>query len=284
MSKFFNDTLKSRGPIFPVQPTDAISVQYLGTSETEALPKVVELERNQTEPAPAAKVEILESNLLISKFKGSKLLQSAEESYRALRTRFLRIHAARNFRSVLVTSSIQGEGKTLTSLNLALSCSHLHENRVLLIDGDIRTADLTQSLGMTSRQGLAEILVGQCPPEAAVLPTNFPNLFVCGAGSPAQPPPELYASDRWKQFIEWCGNTFNLTLIDSPPILNLTDVELMLAACDGALLVVRARHTRRDELQKSAGQIESDKFLGVVYNGSEAAHNNYYSDGYKAKQ
>jgi protein-tyrosine kinase len=283
MSKFFNDTLKSRGPAFPVQPTESIGVQDVTTSETEALPRVAELERNQTEPAPAAKVEISESNLLITKFKGSKLLQSAEESYSALRTRLLRMRAARGLRSVLVTSSIQGEGKTLTSVNLAVSCSQLHENRVLLIDGDIRTAALTESLGITSRQGVAEILSGQCPPEAAVLPTNYPNLFVCGAGSTRQPPPELYASDRWKQFIEWSGHTFKLVLVDSPPVLNLTDVELMLAACDGALLVVRARHTRRDVLQKSAGQIEGDKFLGVVYNGSEAAHNNYYISAYKEK-
>jgi len=277
MSKFFNQTLKARTPIFHEQGFDFTGLQEIAENDAQTVSKPGDPVPEQSELGKVKKVIIPQSKLLLTKFEGSDSLQSAEESYRALRTRLLRLHTAGGLRSVVITSSIPGEGKTLTSLNLALSCSQLHDMRILLVDGDIRTSGLTRSLGIAPMPGLADVLSGQGTAESVVLETNHPNLFFCGAGSAMEPPAELFAGQRWQEFIERCSESFKLVLVDSPPILNLADVELMTAACDGVLLVVRARHTRRDVLQKSASQIDAQKLLGVVYNGSERAQHGYYA-------
>jgi len=164
-----------------------------------------------------------------------------------------------------------------------LCWSQLHDKRVLLLDGDIRTGGLTRLLNFTPLPGLADVLSGRCSPESAVLETNHPNLYVCGSGSTALSPPELYAGHRWHEFIQWCNESFQLVVVDAPPIMNLADVELMTAACDGVLLVVRGRHTRRDVLQKSARQLDAKKLLGVVYNISVGIHHKYYYEAAKEK-
>jgi capsular exopolysaccharide synthesis family protein len=286
MSKFFNDTMKSRQPSAAEQGFTIAGLQEEIPADV-AIPEVMQPVQ-QAEPIlppmqEVQKVEIPASRLLPERFAGSESLKSAEESYRALRTRLMRLTAAKNLKSIVITSSVPGEGKTLTSLNLALCCSQLHDMRVLLVDGDIRTGGLTRSLGFTSHAGLAEVLSGKSDAESAILETNHPNLYVCGAGSSATPAPELYAGQAWAEFIAWSKESFSLVIVDSPPIMTMADVELMTAACDGALMVVRARHTRRDELQKSAGQIDAKKLLGIIYNAAEGARHNYYYAGPKDK-
>jgi len=207
-------------------------------------------------------------------------VEPAEESYRALRTRLLRLRATQGLRSVMVTSATQGEGKTLTALNLALSCAQLHDMRVLLIDGDIRSRGLTQSLGLPSSPGLADVLSGQCTAAKAIVVTDMPNLYVASCGSPSMPPAELFASRRWQDFIGWCNESFKVILVDAPPVLNLADADLMAAACDGVLMVVRARYAQRAVLRRSAGQIDPKKLLGVVYNAVESGANRYHYQPY----
>ncbi len=279
MSKFFNETLKTQNPVLPEQGFKLAGLQEFVTADEPTVLESVEPDTAPAEVDQVKKIDIPESMLLPRKFEGSPSLQSAEEAYRALRTRLVRLSSSRELRSVILTSSVPGEGKTLTSFNLALCCSQLKDMRVLLIDGDIRTGGLTRSLGSTSSLGLADILSGRCEAEAAVLETNHPNLYVCGSGSTALSPGELYAGRRWQEFITWCRGSFRFAFVDSPPIMTLSDVELMTAACDGVLLAVRARHTRRDELQKFASQIDAKKFLGIVYNFSEGPHQKYHYSG-----
>jgi protein-tyrosine kinase len=285
MSKFFNETMKVRNPIAPEQVFDFPRLEEI---ETVVVPET-DSKAAESVPIPAQvgesrKISIPESALLLARFQGSNSLQSLEEAFRALRTRLLRICSARHLRSIIVTSAVPGEGKTLTALNLAMCCSQLHDMRVLLIDGDIRTGELTHSLGLPPSPGLAEVLSGGCDRESAVKETNHANLFVCSSGSTTLPPAELYAGNRWQEFVQWCRESFNLVVIDSPPIMSLSDVELMTAACDGVLMVVRAGHTRRDVLQKSASQIDAKKLLGAVYNFSEGSHHKYAHKYYYASQ
>lgn len=283
MSKFFDQTAKlrnlpSQGQVFDVaglNETTAVEDQpETPAAETAELSHVVETTK---------KVDILHTKLLPTQFEGSEALKAAAESYLALRTRVMRACSARALKSVIVTSSIAGEGKTLTSFNLALCCSQLPDLKILLVDGDLRTGGLSRSLGFESLPGLAETLSGQWEPEAATLETNHPNLFLCPAGSSSTPAPELYSGSRWQEFMRWCTDSFSLVLVDSPPILSLADVELMSAACDGILWVVRARRTRRDVLRKAASQVDSKKIVGVVYNDSDSAPKTDYYSGAKGK-
>jgi Mrp family chromosome partitioning ATPase len=104
------------------------------------------------------------------------------------------------------------------------------------------------------------------------------------SGSPSLPAAELLASSRWQDLIGWCNETFKMTLVDSPPALSLTDVELITAGCDGILMVVRALQTKRDLLQKCAKQLDNAKLLGVVYNAAENTSREYdYSYGSDGK-
>jgi protein-tyrosine kinase len=219
-------------------------------------------------------------NIAHVQFTNSDAMQPAEESYRALRTRLLRLRSAHGLRSVVITSAVQGEGKTLTSLNLALCCAQLHEMRVLLVDADIRSFGLSRAVAAPQGFGLADILSGKCTPEQAVLATDHPNLFVLSSGASTTPAAELFAGRRWQEFIGWCNETFKLALVDSPPVLNLSDVELITAGCDGVLVVVRAHQTKRQILEKCAGQIDSKKLLGIIYNGT--AVGTQYGYGYRS--
>ena len=194
---------------------------------------------------------------------------AAVEAYRTLRTRMLRLASSAGIRSVAVSSGTPGEGKTLTVLNLGLSCAQLRNHRVLVVDGDLRTRGLTRLFGSVTTPGLTEVLTGKATPEQAVLATEQPNLYVMTAGATHASPPELFAHKNWKEFIGWCNESFKLVLLDSPPMLPLADFELITAGCDGVLIVVRALRTPRGFLQKAASIIEPRKILGVVFNATE---------------
>ena len=204
-------------------------------------------------------------------------LQAAVEAYRTLRTRLLKAQANQGIRSLAITSTAQGEGKTLTALNLALSYSHLQSRSVLLVDGDLRTKGLSRMLGLHQFTGLSDILDTGCPFHSAVLRTDFPDLYVLPAGTSSTPPPELFARASWKEFVAWSGETFQMMFTDSPPVLDLADTELILGACESVLLVTRAGKTKRQALMKVRDQLDSKKLAGVVFNScEEAAAKNYY--------
>jgi protein-tyrosine kinase len=218
-------------------------------------------------------------------FPRNDFMEAAVESYRALRTRILRLQAQKGLRSIVISSAVPGEGKTSTTANLALCCAQLNDMPVMVIDGDLRTRGLTTLLGKVPSPGLGEILSGQASFEEAVRATDMGNLYVLGAGSSNTPPPALYSGDRWKELIGKSAEHFKLIIVDSPPIVPLADFEQISAACDAVLAVVRTHHARKDILKKASGTIDPSKLIGVVLNASitdrKEFRYNYY--GYDAK-
>jgi capsular exopolysaccharide synthesis family protein len=197
---------------------------------------------NQTESAPAA------------------------EAYKVLRTRLRNALKMKDYRSVVVTSPNRGEGKTLTALNLAACYAQLPDARVLLVDADLRTRRLTESLGESQSSGLAEALEQRAEYAEILRSTEVPRLHTVVAGRSTIPPPNLFTGGRFQEFIDWCRQSFTLVLIDSPPILALSDFELIGAACNGVLLVIRSRVTEAQAIRKAVAQINSAKLLGLVFN------------------
>jgi capsular exopolysaccharide synthesis family protein len=273
MSKFFDQSVRFREVATPFEEVSQREPQERPEVVPAVQPAAVVIETSPLDEC--RKLEIPLSSLLQSKFQGSDSLEPVQESYRALRTRLLRMRSAQGLRSIVIASAVQGEGKTMTSLNLAMCCAQLHDMRVLLVDTDIRSHGLTRLIGMPEGPGLSEVLAGTCTAEKAILSTDLPNLHILPGGMPTIPPAELLASRRFQEFVEWSAENFKLVLFDAPPVLNLADVEIVTAGCDGVLMVVRAQKTRRDVLQKSAGQLDAKKLLGVVYNGAEGAHHHY---------
>jgi capsular exopolysaccharide synthesis family protein len=281
MSKYFDQTarLHLAPAVADTTTSTATADLTLVPQAPSPAPEVVPTERVNDAPA----IEIPVARLIEGLFGGSDSLKSAQESYRSLRTRLLRQKSIDKLRSFVITSSTQGEGKTLTAANLALCCAQLHEVRVLLIDGDIRSHGLTRLLHLQGKAGLANVLEGKRDPSEALLATDCGNLSVMGCGSSDLPPAELLASAKWKELMEWSRQYFELVIVDSPPVLNLADVELISSFCDGILVVVRAQQTRREVLQSSVAQLDSKKIVGVVFNGTKGGRHSY-DYAYKAPQ
>ena len=208
---------------------------------------------------------------------------NAFEAYRSLRTKITRLQSSQGIRSLAVSSAVAGEGKTVSAFNLAISLSQLETQRVLLIDGDIRTAGLSTVAGVSDKMGLSEVLHGQCEFSNAVLATNLPRLYMVSAGEPTSGAADLFACSKWKEFVGWCNEIFDMVVVDCPPILGLADFDLISAACDGVMIVVRARRTKRETLTEMSQHLQGKKVLGVVLNGQEKRQSNYYGYHYYSR-
>jgi capsular exopolysaccharide synthesis family protein len=200
----------------------------------------------------------------------------AMEAYRGLRTQLMRLQASHDLRTIAVSSAMPGEGKTTTIVNLGLCYAQLHDMKVLLIDGDLRTKRMSLLFENSSAAGLADVLSGAASYEDAIQSTENPNLYVLTAGQAADSPPELFAGAAWIEFLERCKKEFKMILIDAPPVRPLADFELICAGCDAFMMVVRAYQTQREHLQQIVGQLDSKKLVGVVLNSAEI----HSRDGY----
>jgi protein-tyrosine kinase len=213
----------------------------------------------------------------------------AFEGYRALRTKLVRFQATQGVRSVVVTSAEAGEGKTVSIVNLGFSLTHLPSQRVLLVDADLRTCGLSRAVGALHAPGLAEVLADELPFKAATASTSVPNLYLVAAGRAHRPACDLFSGPKFKEFIGWCCETFTMILVDCPPMAGLADFEVVSAACDGVLIVIRAFRTKRERLANLVPQLQDKKVLGVLFNGHERDHHKsrygyYYSKVGKGRE
>jgi capsular exopolysaccharide synthesis family protein len=306
MSKFFNDT-RSVQKINPVPATANVDIQELvgalkqGIEASSASdPADMDLKHllqplkdshEITSQVAAGRLEKCrsiriprteEKSFLVTQYNPA--MQAAVEAYRTLRTRLVKQQTRTGARSLVVSSGAQGEGKTLTSFNLALCYANIQNWPVLLVDADLRTRGLSHLMGdPPESDGLARILEENIPYASAVLSTDVPNLYVLPAGETIASPSELFSGPQWKEFLGWACESFRLVLIDCPPALNLADFELIAAPAESVILVARSRKTAREALTKALAQIDPRKIAGVVFNAAEElSKKNYYGYGAKA--
>jgi protein-tyrosine kinase len=278
MSKYFNETQKAHQWAQQKLGGDQVDVRQMLESlkhgpETET--QVAEVRLGQCK-----KVQVGNANTTRLVLCQDDSSNAALEAYRGLRTRLMRAQAKSGLRTIAITSSLPNEGKTLTTMNLGLCFAQLPQQKVLVIDADLRTRGLSSLLKEPVTPGLAEVLAGEATLEEAIAATDHKNLFVLSAGNVSSPPPELFTGSHWQEFLGVCSEMFKVILVDTPPILPLADFELISAACDGILVVVRAHHGQRETLQKTASTIDPKKLMGVVFNATEASVKDYYSYGY----
>ncbi len=190
------------------------------------------------------------------------------EAFRQLRTniRFLGVDSL--LRSVVVTGSLEAEGKSLTAANLAVALAQAGE-RVTLVDADLRRPSVAATFGLPAGVGLTSVLVGQVG-LADALQTwreDLP-LRVLTSGPTPPNPSELLGSQRLVELIDELLTTSDIVLFDSPPLLPVTDATLLARATDGALVVARARSTRVGQLAAAVGALRSADahVLGVIIN------------------
>jgi len=284
MSRFFNETRKTQEWSSQHGKTKKLELAQVMEAAQEPLGHLKGSRASSLSACRGTRLsESSESPVLFAK---NEFTSAAAEAYRTLRTRLLRLQQDTGLRSVVISSAVPGEGKSITTLNLGICCAHLPDVRVLVIDADLRTAGLTALLGSLPAPGLGEILTGEEPYDRAIMATDTPNLYVLGVGSSTASPPALFSGDRWKELLGWCSENFSLTLVDSPPIIPLADFEQIAASCDAVLAVVRSRHADREVVRKAAQTIDARKLIGVVLNASilddgEYSYDYYGSNGKK---
>ena len=194
------------------------------------------------------------------------------ESIRQLRTNLAFLRAADGPRSgaevVLVTSALGGEGKTTTALDLARSMAEAGE-RVLLVEADLRRPTLAATLRLEPGPGLSEVLAGQAEVAAAVQPGGLDGLAVLPAGAVPPNPAELLGSARMADVVGLLRADYAKVVLDSPPLLPVTDAAVCSAVADGVLVVVRWGRTSRAEVSEAVAMLQQVRasVLGGVLNG-----------------
>jgi capsular exopolysaccharide synthesis family protein len=189
----------------------------------------------------------------------------ASEQYRILRTKI--VQHPQYPRTIVVSSALPRDGKSVTAINLAGALSLKGDSRVLLIDADFRHPSLWLQLGLEEQPGLAEVIEGLALLDEAIIQAReYPNLFVLPAGKPESNPSELLDSDSFTALFGRLKRMFKYLIIDSPPIATVADYDLLSAVSDGVIVVIRPDHTSRQACKKALDSVPKEKSLGVVMN------------------
>lgn len=202
------------------------------------------------------------------------------EQYRMLRTQLFHAAEKRQTQVVVITSALAGEGKTSTTLNLALAVAQSKESRVLVIDGDLRRPNVASYLGMRPKLGLSEVLKGEIEPLDSIVCLDEPELYVLPISRESSNPTELLSSERFAETIKELRDYFDFILIDSPPVMPFADSRLLSNHSDAVILVVRAGKAHYETVEKAAEALPSGRILGVVLNDAQHIRETDYYDYY----
>jgi capsular exopolysaccharide synthesis family protein len=202
-------------------------------------------------------------------------LSLAAEQYRSLRSRIGRAEGGQAIRVLQVTSPGTSDGKTVTSLNLALTMAQEFQRRVLVIDADLRRPRVHALLGLAPGPGLVDVLTGAASLGEALVAIPEYNLTVLPAGGPYDRPAELLGSAPMRRLIDALRSQFDGIVIDSPPAM-VSDPAAVAPLVDRLLLVVRAGSTTRPAIARAISALGSPKLLGLVFNESGASHEGTY--------
>ena len=208
------------------------------------------------------------------------------EAFRSLRTSLVFTSGGEQTRVVAVTSSQPLEGKTTTAANLALALA-LGGARVLLIDADMRRPGLHKTLGMENGTGLSQLLTAQARVRDAIQKTPEPNLLVITAGRTPPNPSELLASDRMNSFIHNLQQgPFDWIIIDTPPVLAVTDAVILAPRVSGVVFVIGSEMTRRTHAERALETLRTSRprALTAVLNRVDFDRNKYYYSRYYGYQ
>ncbi|MBE9030255.1 polysaccharide biosynthesis tyrosine autokinase [filamentous cyanobacterium LEGE 11480] len=182
------------------------------------------------------------------------------------------LHPDGALKSLVVTSALSGEGKSTLSLALAMSAARLNK-RVLLIDADLRRPSLHKLLNLQNEQGLSSLLRSDVPIAElteAQAAANRSNLAIVTAGPSPHDPAKLLSSKRMQELITRFEDSYDLVLLDAPPVLGMVDAVLSSACTSGTLLVGRLDQVTRSELDQAMSVLKPLNVVGVVANGAEA--------------
>jgi len=215
-------------------------------------------------------------------FCNSNPFAPGAEQFRTLRSRLYRIRESQPLNTLLISSAMPGEGKTLVAANLAQALVRQRGCKVLLIDADLRASRLRELLGVPTGPGLADYLQAGVTESDVIQRHQEDELFFIQAGEHITHPAELVSNGRFKQLLARVADLFDWVILDSPPILAVSDAAVLASMCDGVLMVVRAGITPAEVSQRACQELGDAHVVGVVLNSVDksAASGSYYQYGY----
>ncbi len=191
----------------------------------------------------------------------------AGESYRRLRTNLAFVRVDDPVRTIVVTSPNPEEGKTITAINLAAVLAESGKT-VVLVDGDLRRPTVAGRIGVNGGIGLTNILLGDAEPDEVVQSTDRRGLYVLASGPIPPNPTELLGSERARDVVEDLSSRYDYVVIDTTPVLPVSDAAVVGQYADGALVVLRSNRTRRSDAAEAVMRLQMAKIsiLGTVLN------------------
>lgn len=213
----------------------------------------------------------------------------AAEQFRKLRTFLSKV---KPMSTIMVTSALEGEGKTFVAANLGMGIAFDLDRYALIVECDLRNPSLPRHFGFSEDRGLSDYLIGKADIPDLLVKTSLDKLSVLPAGTPQENPAELMASKRMEDLIEEMKVRYSdrVIILDSTPILATAEAESLINIVDGVLLVIKAGHTSREIIQQTLSVIGKEKILGVVLNQIDFkssglskryfGSNGYYNYGY----
>ena len=209
------------------------------------------------------------------------------EQYKILREQLKRLRTEAGIRTIAVTSPVKRDGKTTVSVNLAAAIALEYEEKVIIIDADLRAPSVHRYFNCEGIQGLTEFLSSNSSGNVRnlVRETHVNGLRYIPSGKPTRFASELLAKEKMRRLIEDVHLEFPgyMVIIDSPPVLATPDPLVLSRLVDGVIMVIRARKTPKDYLAKALSAFSSNKILGIVLNGADlglgSKYYYYYSSG-----
>ncbi|PGZ63136.1 tyrosine protein kinase [Bacillus cereus] len=198
------------------------------------------------------------------------------EQYRNIRTNIEFTSVDNHIRSIMVTSANPGDGKTTTVANLAVVFGQ-QGKKVLVIGADLRKPSIQDLFAAHASNGLTNVLSGQTKVMQCIQKTDIENVYVMASGPIPPNPAELLGNRVMDEVLLEAYNMFDIVLIDTPPVLAVTDAQILANKCDGIILVVRSEKTEKDKIVKTKQILDkaSGKILGIVLNDKQEEQEQY---------
>ncbi len=203
------------------------------------------------------------------------------EEYRNLRTQILNRSKKRKLQAIVVASVGPSEGKSVTAANLSWLFAQADGVRALIIDADLRRPSLGEYLGIRTHSGLSDVLAGTTSLTDAMVRLEPAGLFVLPGGEARSDVAELISGPRFSEILKEARSYFDYVIIDAPPLGIFTDASLLINQTDGALLVIRANHTKYKDVDRILESLPRERMLGIILNQSEVPlmDESYYKYG-----
>lgn len=199
------------------------------------------------------------------------------EQYRTLRTNIKFSSPDSDYRSIVITSASPGEGKSTTSANLAVVFAQ-EGRRVLIVDGDMRKPTMHHTFNVSNTRGLSSVLTRQSLLKTAIKPTKVENLDILACGPIPPNPAELLGSKSMDAVFAELKEMYDLIIVDAPPILSVTDGQILANKCEGTILVINSGETEKEKAIKAKELITQSKsrLIGAILNNYVLPRNSDY--------